>query len=48
MRRWIGLAVLITVVQIFIGALRWREISVLCRARLTDLQAFRYNMIGAF
>src|SRR5712672_931249 len=45
---WIALAVLITVVQIFIGALRWREISVLCQAPLTDLQAFRYNMIGAF
>jgi uncharacterized membrane protein YbhN (UPF0104 family) len=45
---WIGLAVLITVVQIFIGALRWREISVLCGASLTDLQAFRYNMIGSF
>src|ERR1700730_9181833 len=45
---WIGLAVLITVVQIFIGALRWREISGLCQAPLTDLQAFRYNMIGAF
>ena len=45
---WIGLAVLITVVQIFIGALRWRAISALCQAPLTDLQAFRYNMIGAF
>src|SRR3984893_11242243 len=45
---WIGLAVLVTVVQIFIGAVRWREISVLCQAPLTDLQAFRYNMIGAF
>ena len=45
---WIGLAVLITVVQIFIGALRWRAISALCQATLTDLQAFRYNMIGAF
>src|SRR5712691_10236025 len=45
---WIALAVLITVVQIFIGALRWRQISELCQAPLTDLQAFRYNMIGAF
>jgi glycosyltransferase 2 family protein len=45
---WIALAVLVTVVQIFIGALRWREISALCQAPLTDLQAFRYNMIGAF
>jgi uncharacterized membrane protein YbhN (UPF0104 family) len=45
---WIGLAVIVTVVQIFIGALRWREVSELCQAPLTDLQAFRYNMIGAF
>src|SRR5258708_29221057 len=45
---WIALALLVTVVQIFLGALRWREISQLCRAPLTDLQAFRYNMIGAF
>ena len=45
---WIALAVLITVVQIFIGALRWREISDLCGAPLTDTQAFRYNMIGSF
>jgi glycosyltransferase 2 family protein len=39
---------LITISQIFLGALRWREISSLCHAPLTDLQAFRYNMIGAF
>jgi hypothetical protein len=45
---WIALAVLITVVQIFLGALRWREISERCQAPLTDMQAFRYNMIGAF
>src|SRR5258708_6174704 len=45
---WIAFALVITVVQIFIGALRWREISQLCQAPLTDLQAFRYNMIGAF
>jgi uncharacterized membrane protein YbhN (UPF0104 family) len=45
---WIGLAILVTVFQIFLGALRWREISALCEAPLTDLQAFRYNMIGAF
>ncbi|MGJ4947757.1 lysylphosphatidylglycerol synthase transmembrane domain-containing protein [Bradyrhizobium sp. HKCCYLS20291] len=45
---WIVLAVAITICQIFIGALRWREISALCGAPLTDLRAFRYNMIGAF
>src|SRR5450631_1829731 len=45
---WIALAVLVTVVQILFGALRWREISSQCQAPLTDLQAFRYNMIGSF
>jgi glycosyltransferase 2 family protein len=45
---WIGLAVLIAIFQILLGAFRWREISILCHAPLTDLQAFRYNMIGAF
>ena len=45
---WIAIAILVTVFQIFLGALRWREISGLCQAPLTDLQAFRYNMIGAF
>jgi hypothetical protein len=45
---WIAFAVLVTIFQIFIGALRWREISALCHAPLTDMQAFRYNMIGSF
>jgi uncharacterized membrane protein YbhN (UPF0104 family) len=45
---WIGLAILVTLFQIFFGALRWREISSLCKAPLSDLLAFRYNMIGAF
>ena len=45
---WIAIAILVTVFQIFLGALRWRVISGLCQAPLTDLQAFRYNMIGAF
>jgi glycosyltransferase 2 family protein len=45
---WIIVAIVITIFQIFLGALRWREISALCDAPLTDLQAFRYNMIGSF
>ena len=45
---WIALAVAVTIFQIFLGALRWREISDLCRAPLSDLKAFRYNMIGSF
>jgi len=45
---WVLLAVLATIFQIFLGALRWREISVQCAAPLGTGQAFRYNMIGAF
>jgi glycosyltransferase 2 family protein len=45
---WIALAVLVTILQILLGALRWREISDLCHAPLSDLTAFRYNMIGSF
>ncbi|CAN5309163.1 lysylphosphatidylglycerol synthase transmembrane domain-containing protein [soil metagenome] len=45
---WVLLAVLATVFQIFLGALRWREISTQCGASLGTGQAFRYNMIGAF
>jgi uncharacterized membrane protein YbhN (UPF0104 family) len=45
---WIVLAVAVTIFQIFLGALRWREISDLCHAPLSDLRAFRYNMIGSF
>src|ERR1700742_2198560 len=45
---WIGLGVLVAILQILLGALRWREISKLCHAPLADMQAFRYNMIGAF
>lgn len=45
---WIGFAVLVTIFQVFLGALRWRGISALCHAPLGDFQAFRYNMIGSF
>ncbi|QWG25118.1 flippase-like domain-containing protein [Bradyrhizobium sediminis] len=45
---WMALSVLVNIVQIFFGALRWREISRLCAAPLQASQAFRYNMIGTF
>ena len=45
---WILLAIIATVLQIFLGALRWREISTAASAPLGTTQAFRYNMIGAF
>ena len=45
---WIGLAVAVTFLQIFVGALRWREISADCGAPLATRQAFRFNLIGTF
>src|SRR3984885_4569262 len=45
---WIGLAIAVTFLQIFIGALRWREISAECDAPLETRQAMRFNLIGTF
>ncbi|WP_426614827.1 lysylphosphatidylglycerol synthase transmembrane domain-containing protein [Bradyrhizobium sp. McL0616] len=45
---WIGLAIAVTFLQIFVGALRWREISAACGAPLELGRAMRYNVIGAF
>ena len=45
---WIGLAIIVTLLQIFIGVLRWREVSAECGAPLTIMLAMRFNMIGTF
>jgi glycosyltransferase 2 family protein len=45
---WIGVAIAVTFFQIFVGVLRWREVSVECGAPLGAMQAMRFNMIGAF
>jgi len=45
---WIGLAIAVAFLQIFVGVLRWREVSAECGAPLGTLQAMRFNMIGAF
>jgi uncharacterized membrane protein YbhN (UPF0104 family) len=45
---WIGFAIAATFLQIFIGVLRWREVSAECGAPLGLTQATRYNLIGAF
>ncbi|MBS0530251.1 MAG: flippase-like domain-containing protein [Proteobacteria bacterium] len=45
---WIMLAIAITLSQVFVAALRWREISADCGAPLTVTQAVRYSMIGSF
>jgi glycosyltransferase 2 family protein len=45
---WLGLAVVVVFVQVYAGALRWREISEDCGAPLSPRQAMRYNLIGTF
>ncbi|MDI4233073.1 lysylphosphatidylglycerol synthase transmembrane domain-containing protein [Bradyrhizobium sp. Arg237L] len=45
---WIALAVAVTFLQIFLGVLRWREISAECGAPLETRQAMRFNVIGTF
>lgn len=45
---WIGMAIAVTFLQIFVGVLRWREISTECGAPLGLRQAMRFNLIGAF
>lgn len=46
--QWIALAIGILLLQLFVGALRWREISALAGAPLSIRQATRFNVIGAF
>jgi len=43
---WIGLAIAVSFLQIFLGVLRWREISAECGAPLDTKQAMRFNVIG--
>src|SRR3954470_23070888 len=45
---WIGLAIAVTFLQIFVGVLRWREVSAECGAPLATKQAMRFNVIGTF
>jgi hypothetical protein len=45
---WLTLAIAATFLQIFLGVLRWREISVECGAPLETGQAMRFNVIGTF
>jgi uncharacterized membrane protein YbhN (UPF0104 family) len=45
---WMAMAILVNLLQIAFGAMRWRDISGYCHAPLELPQAFRYNMIGTF
>ena len=41
---WLGLAIAVTFLQIFVGVLRWREIGAQCGAPLPTRQAMRFNV----
>jgi uncharacterized membrane protein YbhN (UPF0104 family) len=45
---WIGLAIVVSFLQIFVGVLRWREISAECGAPLPTGLAMRFTVIGTF
>src|SRR5205807_3497476 len=45
---WVGIAIAVTFLQIFIGVLRWREVSAESGAPLELGRAMRYNVIGSF
>src|ERR1700712_899148 len=45
---WIALAIAVLFLQIFIGVLRWREISSECGAPIGVRQGMRFNLIGTF
>jgi uncharacterized membrane protein YbhN (UPF0104 family) len=45
---WLGLAIAVTFLQIFVGVLRWRVVSAECGAPLATRQAMRFNLIGTF
>src|SRR6202163_648450 len=45
---WIAVAIAVTFLQIFVGVLRWREVSSECGAPLGAMQAMRFNVIGTF
>jgi uncharacterized membrane protein YbhN (UPF0104 family) len=45
---WLLVALLAGLLQIVIGAIRWRRLIMLCGAVITLGQAFRFNMISAF
>lgn len=45
---WIAAAVMVTLLQIVLGAVRWRLITGPCGAPLTITQALRFNLIGSF
>lgn len=46
--RWIAFILAVLCMQLPLGALRWREIAVVCGATLPRMTALRYTFIGQF
>jgi uncharacterized membrane protein YbhN (UPF0104 family) len=45
---WIAAAIAVTLLQVGVAALRWREIANACGAHLPVPMALRFNLVGAF
>lgn len=45
---WLALAIAVMLLQIFLGVLRWQDVSEECGAPLRLGQAMRFNVIGTF
>ena len=45
---WMVAAAAVALFQLWLGAVRWRDVTRVCGTRLPLGQAFRYNFIGAF
>ena len=45
---WVVLAGAVSLFQLWLGAVRWRDVTRVCGADLPLARAFRYNFIGAF
>jgi glycosyltransferase 2 family protein len=45
---WIALAIAVLLFQLWLGAVRWHDVTRVCGTGLPLSRAFRYNFIGAF
>lgn len=45
---WMAVATAVALFQLWLGAVRWRDVTRVCGTELPLAQAFRYNFIGAF
>ena len=45
---WLAAAVAAALFQLWLGAVRWRDVTRVCGTDLPLARAFRYNFIGAF